>query len=76
MLFAASINSALGRAGLLLVLAASVFGALAVLADRGSLPFSAPEAAAIMLGLCEALHFAHDQKLRVVRHQHQLVRAC
>jgi cytochrome c-type biogenesis protein CcmF len=31
MLFAASINSALGRAGLLLMLAASVFGALAVL---------------------------------------------
>ncbi len=31
MLFAASLNSALGRAGLLLVLAASVFGALAVL---------------------------------------------
>lgn len=31
MLFAASVNSALGRAGLLLVLASSVFGALAVL---------------------------------------------
>jgi len=31
MVFAASINSALGRAGLLLMLAASVFGALAVL---------------------------------------------
>ena len=31
MLIAASINSALGRAGLLVVLAASVFGALEVL---------------------------------------------
>ena len=30
-MFAASVNSALGRAGLLLMLAASVFGALAVL---------------------------------------------